>query len=265
MKTDSVKNFQMKYKKNEAKKTSNNTETKTIGKKIIFISFIFFYASIFSQQQLKTDLNDKTTSFKLNSTSLIDNLSFPTVEIAIEKNLGKLYSIQFETGIQLYELSKELIDTTNIKNTGYRFRIEGRYYFKNNNFDKASTIKFSFFTGVNLLYRKNTYNTNYQYRKEIIANHNLIAYYINDNIGVKKSVYGANVLLGSKIFISDKYFIEPSFYVGLINRNIKNLDRDSQLQNDLNGKIFAKMFGDLEESSGVISNLSIALRLGLIL
>lgn len=72
-------------------------------------------------------------------------------------------------------------------------------------------------------------------------------------------------MIGSKKFISNECFIESAIYLGLINWKIKNIDRESQLKNDLKGKIFAKAYKDLEESSGTILNLSIAFRIGITL
>ena len=156
------------------------------NKIILFITLILFYTSVFSQQQLTTDLNYNAIHLKFNSTSVIDKLSFPTVELAIEKNFGNYYAIQFETGIQLYKLLKESIDTINVKSAGYRFKIEGRYYFKGN-FTKSSTIKAFYFTGMGLIYRYNTYNTNYSFFKESNSVNNSNSFnYMNDNIGYKK-------------------------------------------------------------------------------
>ena len=157
------------------------------NKKIVSFFFTVVQTSVFSQVKNQEKSIDNSFNLKLNSTSLIDNLSFPTVEIAIEKKFTKSYSVQLETGIQLYELSQKVADTSNIGNSGYRIRLEGRYYLSRNT--TKNVFKILPFTGVNFLFRKNTYDTNYSYFRESNPqppfNPNTP---INDNIGVNKIV-----------------------------------------------------------------------------
>lgn len=235
-------------------------------KKIVLVFFILIHTSVFSQVQIQKKSNNNSLNLKLNTTSLIDNLSFPTIEIAIEKRFAKFYSVQLETGVQLYELSEKVADTSNISTTGYRIRLEGRYYLSRNS--SKNVFKISTFTGVNFLFRKNTYDTNYTYFRENAIDNNVQPPFINyptinDNIGVDKSVYGANFLFGLQVFINSKFFVEPVIYLGLINRKIENVDRETPEEKDLYGKLLAKGYGDLRESSGVTQNFSIALRIGI--
>jgi hypothetical protein len=226
-----------------------------------FVVFGFYSICMFSQKNDNFGINN-SINFKLNSTSLIDNLSFPTIEIAVEKRFARFYGIQLETGIQLYEFSENKIDTSNVNLAGYRLRIEGRRYLgtisKGNN-KKSFFNEITLFTGLNFLYRKNSYN----YNLITYANKNGVFNTINDNIGIRKTASSLNVLVGSQISIIDNIYVEPALYIGFIDRKIQNIDRQTPNQGDLIGKVSASNYQNLEESSGISLNLSFSIRLGI--
>jgi hypothetical protein len=234
---------------------------KTNLKLTLFILFYFFSAVVYSQKYQDFPVNS-SIAFKLNSTSLIDNLSFPTFEIAVEKRFSSFYGLQLETGIQLYEFSENNVDTSNVNLSGYRFRIEGRRYLNtittrtNNN---SVFGKVTFFTGISFLYRNNTYDYN------LITNTNRNGNFeeINDNIGVKKRASSLNTLFGGQISIINDIYIEPTLYIGFINRKIQNIDRQTPNQGDFIGKVASREYAHLEESSGASLNFSFSIRLGI--
>jgi hypothetical protein len=235
-------------------------EVKNIWK-IILILIVLHFQSITFAQEIKS----KKWIVKWNSTAAIDGSSFPTVQFAVERKLGSNFGIQTEAGIQVYNFNRKNADTLSVNTSGFRLMTEGRFYlfsyFKN---DKAKRRKSDgVYTGIQIFYRKNSYNErNYYYLNK--SNYDNYTNKITDDYGIKKEVYGINLCLGYQIPINN-FVLEPYVYIGGLKRNIKNFDRsyDENLghveKDNIHGFI---SFNDQKEMSGKAENFAFGFRVG---
>lgn len=229
----------------------------TKAKIFCFIIILSFATSAFSQEK-KTE---SSYILKLNATALIDYFSFPTVQLALEKKLNDNFSVQAEFGLQLYDRHPSL-DTVSVNVNGFKANAEVRFYLFNYYKKDKSKKRNSdgIYVGIQGFYRENKDNRRTEYYIEEISDD--ITYV--DYFGVIKKIYGANVALGfQKPF--GRFILEPYIYIGLMVRDVKNIDRvyDPNLGHvEDNGP--HDFFGskDLSESSGNKLNFSLGLRLG---
>lgn len=224
----------------------------------IAIFFIAISSQLFAQEK---STEQKKWIMKWNTTAAVDVFSFPTIQFAVEKKLNDNFSIQTEIGYQFYEFSKP--ETSIVKTSGFRLIAEGRFYvfnyFKNDKTKKRKSD--GLYTGIQIFYRKNNYNYNQEYytNQSDYENHiNLLS----DTFGVKKEVYGTNICLGYQIPFNN-FILEPYVYIGVLKRNIENLERE---YNPNIGHVSADDIHyrgkDLEEESRNDGNFSFGLRLG---
>ncbi len=244
-------------------------------KSLFQIGMLFICIGSLGQTESNEIKSNNSLNLKVNLSSFVDQLSFPTLEIAVEKRFKNYLGIQAEVGIQVIKnpektFSDEFINLNAINfppimnTTGYRFRAEGRYYindyirYKKNNLGKR---KSGFYTGINFLYRKNTYDASYEVKNndfDPIISTNYI-----DRIGVRKSAFATNLLIGGQVYVSDKFFFELTYYLGVIDRTIKNFERESpKINTTIRGGILTDEYRNLEEFSGISFNGSFAIRFG---
>jgi len=226
--------------------------------KVFFIAIFIFSSNLSFSQGSK---NERSYILKLNTTALIDGFSFPTVQLALERKFNNSFSIQGEFGLQLYDLGNS-VDTVSFDSKGFRANAEGRFYFLNyyKNDKSKKRVSDGVYAGLQLFYRENQFSRNASYYIEESENQEKH----NDNFGVKKKIFGANLALGfQKQF--GHFVLEPNAYIGIMNRNIKNFDRsynpDSGHIED-NGPHDFFSDTDMKESSGYKANFSVGLRLG---
>jgi hypothetical protein len=226
--------------------------------KLLFLfALLFCLTSSFSQEEK----DEHSYILKLNTTSLIDGFSFPTLQLALERKFNNSFSLQGEFGLQLYEIGGS-VDTVSLEAKGFRAIGEGRFYFLNYYKKDKSKKRVSdgVYAGLQLFYRENQFSRNTSYYIEGSENEEKY----KDNFGVKKKIFGANLALGfQKQF--GRFVLEPYMYFGIMNRDIKNFDRsyDPKLGHlEDNGP--HDFFGDtdMKESSGYKPNFSFGLRLG---
>lgn len=227
-------------------------------KKNILIILIISLSSLQSFAQEKTKDN---WIIKWNSTAAIDAFSFPTVQFAVEKKINPYFSVQLESGIQIYDFRK--VDTTIVNTNGFKLMTEGRFYLFNYlNKEKSSARKSGgFYTGIQFFYRKNDYN----FKQDYFLNETDYENYTNlqsDIFGVKKEVFGANISLGYQIPFK-RIIFEPYMYLGTLNRKIKNISREynTNLGHISKDEIHYRGM-DLYEESNNTFNFSFGFRIG---
>lgn len=223
------------------------------------LSLIIGYSS-FAQKAVE----EKTLILKADVLTLINDFTFPIVQVSLEKRLSKQFSIIPEIGMQLYNTNSWKIDTSLVKWNGFRVGIEGRYYglFRSyrdyNNPKKAWAEKY---LSLDLFYRQNRYNSQVRYYRP-----NDTATYI-DCFAANKKAWGINLMFG--IQITKGRFVS-NFYggIGLLNRSIKNYFREydnttDELQRDTDVTVSGIVRGaSLQENSGTIGNIILGIRLG---
>jgi hypothetical protein len=187
-------------------------------KKSLIIIFIFISLAAFSQ-------SGKIT-LKFCPLALIDGFSFPAIQGGLEYQLTKRLSLYNEVGIK-YRNSYffEGADTSWVKSSGLKLKTECRYYFNKKSDDKDADFskKAGRYLGVNLFYMKDWHNTEvYYYKNEDTS------LYRTDNIGVKKNIFGLNILAGIQSHFPDVKNILFDVYAGFGIRfsNIDNVHQE---------------------------------------
>lgn len=207
----------------------------------------------------------KSWILKLDQLALLNDLTFPLVQLSLEKRVSKQFSLAAEAGIQPYNPKLSTMDTSLVKWNGFRVGIEGRYYglFKNHReYDKPGKAWVEKYLSLNLFYRQNQYNSQVNYRTP----NNTTTY--SDCFAVNKKAWGINAIFG--IQINKKWFV-ADFYggPGMLSRQIKNRFREYDYNTheiDYDTDITLtniKTSASLQENSGVIGNIVLGIRLGL--
>ena len=183
-------------------------------KKIITIIIL-----IISSTALSQELKEKKLILKLNTTQLIDIFSFPTFQLSAEKRINPYLSVSAEFGYQLYD-TKVYVDTTFLKQKGFKANVEFRCYFQKLLNKKRISNKSELFLGLQLFHRENQKSNSVTYR-QIENETNSI--YFDDDFAVKKSVTGINLTLGSQISITKKIILEPYLLFGYMHKKLENI------------------------------------------
>jgi Protein of unknown function (DUF3575) len=236
-------------------------------KKIFTLILIFSLLFSFGQETEK----EKKWIVKTNILSLVDAFSFPTIQLGLERTLTKNLSVNVESGIQLYSFNfpKNKTDTLSIKNGGFKFNIEARYYLNNSN--KVNYKKnWNSFIAIQAFYRGNNYGSivnysidpNYDKPYNYNQNNNIIVPKLVDEFEVKKSIYGINILVGNQINLIKNVIVEPYFGIGVMDRQVRNFNRSFK-----NNKVESQncnhcFFSDFSEDSGIVLNLTYGFRIG---
>ncbi|MEW5676143.1 hypothetical protein ABGT15_07505 [Flavobacterium enshiense] len=235
-------------------------------KKILFILFVSLIClNVFSQTE-ETKPVEKKWVAKLNATALIDGFSFPTIQFAVERKLGSYFSVQTEAGIQAYNINRRVADTLSVNTSGFRLMTEGRFYiFKYLKKDQSKTRRADgFYTGIQLFYRKNSYNERQYYYHDEISSENY-ENRLTDDFGIKKEGYGMSLCIGHQIPFNN-FIIEPYTYIGFLKRKIKNFDESynenlGHVLDDIDNHPTVRDFDD-ESDSGTLENIAIGIRIG---
>lgn len=203
--------------------------------------------------------NNRTTFIcKLNVTSLIDVVSFPTVQISVEQKLSRDFSLSAEFGYQLY--SEKNTDTIFLSPEGYKANIECRYYFYKSTKGNAPGLEGGYLA-LRPFYKQNHYNSYIPFQTESDpVNWN------DDEFGVKNKTYGLCFIIGFQKSISKKLIFDLYAGLGIVNRKVENTDL--QYNKDAGDKMGGTDFNqfiwtfDLSESSGISGNIPFGFRIG---
>ena len=164
----------------------------------IFLSFLFLTFSF------RVYAQNKKPEIKFCPLCVVDEFSFPTIQGGIEFHLSERIGLYNEIGIKYRKGYYESADTNFIGNKGYKIKTELRYYILNKKGEIDKT-----FIALNCFYYKDNYNTEIGYYYQGDSSISRI-----DNFGIRKSIYGINILIGSKKTIFNKFFVEPFGGIG---------------------------------------------------
>jgi hypothetical protein len=137
--------------------------------------------------------------FKYAPLAMLDEVSFPTVQTGVEVSLSPQTSWYNEFGIRYRKASNENVDTNFVSTTGFKIKSEFRYYFSGL-FSQDVERLWGWYTGINIFYTRTTNNTNinYYYQKDSTKA-------CEDNFGVRKRVWGTNLILGRQSDIGERF------------------------------------------------------------
>jgi hypothetical protein len=170
------------------------------------ILILFFSSSVYSQ----TNKNSKKESalIKFCPLALIDDMSFPTIQGGFEFKLSKKMTWYNEIGIKYRKSVMENTDTSFLNSYGFKLKTEFRYYFQKKYRRRTPKTYQGLYSGANLFFTHDEHNTQIEYY------HNTNdAQIFTDVFGVKKNVYGLNLIFGYQKLLSRKLGFDS--YVGL--------------------------------------------------
>lgn len=205
------------------------------------------------------DYSKSTWIIKGNATSLLDILTFPAVELSIEKSISSRVSMSAEAGYQIYDFRHT--DTSFLDPNGFKVNFEVRYYFSGFSDYGLSNRSTKVYSGLRPFYRQNEYNANIPFRQNLNSGD-----WHDDDFGVKKRSYGLYCVLGMQKSITDKLLFDFHTGLGIINRSVKNteLQYNKDSGHILGGSDLIQFFErlNLNESSGIWASFVFGIRIG---
>lgn len=169
---------------------------------------------------------------KLAPLALIDEFGFPAVTGGIEFSLTPKISWYNEVGFRYRTGSYEKTDTSFVSPRGFKIKTEFRYYF-DTWFGNTPQRPHEYYIGVNFFYNKDSHNqdVSYYYQKDSSNTR-------EDNFGVTKIIWGANIIGGYQTHLSKRCTFEVYAGLGTRFRDItavnKEFDND---RDDIHGAV----------------------------
>jgi hypothetical protein len=181
---------------------------------LLILALTFILSKGYSQQE--------KFIIKFCPLSLVDEVTFPTIQGGLEAWLSKRYSWYNEIGIKYRRGYYESPDTSFLTSYGFKIKTEFRYYFPDKfGFKNTNGQMKGFYVGINAFYIRDCHNSwlDYYLNKD---NSNLIS----DSFAVKKNVFGANYVIGVQETIWKNFLIDVYAGVGFRLRIIDNIHRE---------------------------------------
>ncbi len=200
---------------------------------------------------------NKNPILKFSPLALVDEISFPTIQGGIEFRLLKKIGFYNEAGVKYRKSYYDNADTNYYTSKGFKLKTELRYYFTIH----GSSDKF--YIATNAFYAKDYRNTalGYFYRKDSTD-------FRLDNFGVRKLVWGFNLLVGGHHYLSKRLLFDYYTGFGIRYRDVLttnkefNFDRDEMRgPNDLNVNSMRNKTDAGGEKSTVV-NFTLGIRIG---
>lgn len=223
---------------------------------------LFLLAPVCCVAQQQSNL--RNAILKLNLIAAADVNTFPTLQLAYEKQVAKYISLQGEAGYQQYSFFKN--DTSFVHPSGFKANVELRFYnitpMRGRQQEQPANLT-GLYAAVNLFYRQSK------------DNRALLYYHKSDSIPLKdyfygtKKVFGANALLGYQHDVSKRLVLDFYAGIGIINRTAREHNLDYNAQKDvLTNAIDVNVNDALNNSyrskyNGWMANVSVGIRLGL--
>ncbi|PKB15262.1 DUF3575 domain-containing protein [Flavobacterium sp. 5] len=209
---------------------------------------------------LFTRIKKNNWAIKINTLQLVDNFSFPTLQLSAERKLNSYLSLNIEAGYQIYDNSTSA-DTIFLKQKGFKTNIEGRIYLQKLLASRVKSNRSELYVGLQLFYRENQTTNTLTYVSSDPTNNNTY----EDDFGVKKRAKGINLTFGNQISITKKVLLEPFIVLGYMNKKVINTNMqydENKHSTDLNDGVPILVGKDLESSSGNMINFGFGFRVG---
>ena len=188
---------------------------------------------------------------------LVDDASYPTIQAGIEFYLSERLRLYSEIGIKYRKGEYETVDTNFLNSKGFKLKTELRYLVETNN-----RVFKNLYIAVNAFYNNEFHNTEIGYYYQ----HDSSTLRI-DNFGVKKKVFGINLLIGWKKTIWKRFSFDG--YVGLGGRFLKisTVNKEADINRDdldLEKELTiagVRIKDDFDEGNNFSRNLTLGIRL----
>ncbi|MCF3110773.1 DUF3575 domain-containing protein [Niabella sp. CC-SYL272] len=215
------------------------------------------------------------TALKLNLAAAADEISFPTIRLALEYAMSRRVSLSGELGYQFYSIEGYAADPGFAKEKGIKANIELRRYARRSRSGNIYPSLAGFYTGLNFLYAQNRRNfTAYYYKKSSSEEY-------TDRFYARKTITGLNFVLGYQLLVSYPTSLKPGktrkserllldLYgsLGPAYRNNKNYNREYNAASDSllrsrHPNVFDGIRNSyLEENSHVTFRPALGIRIG---
>jgi len=223
------------------------------------LKFIIFFLAVTNFISAQLIYDKSTLLLKVNATSFIDFLTFPSVQLSVEKKITRNFSLSTEFGYQLYDFGYN--DSVFLSPGGFKLNFESRFYAPKFLKQGLPVILKNIYIGLRPFYRQNQYNasTSYQTKLDSLDWH-------KDDFGVKNTTYGLYTVFGYQNSISRKLVVDVYTGLGIMKRMVRNtnIEYNKDSGDILAGTDFMRFFEtlDLSESSGIYGNFLIGFRIG---
>jgi hypothetical protein len=224
---------------------------------IIFTATLSLFPLICKGQYEKQNI-------QISPLSLIDDVTFPAIQLGYERSLSERFSWFNEAGLRYRRSFLENADTALVKGFGFRAKSEIRYYMPRAfGYEDVKTVLNGIYLAANIFYKRESHNTEISYHPG--KDSTLAAY---DDFGVRKNILGVNLLLGFQRKLANHFLLDIYLGAGYRVRFIK----DSYLKYNKNtdalisagGYNIRSMMNEVDLKNGTSYSLSVTmgLRLG---
>jgi len=192
--------------------------------------------------------------------SLIDEGTFPSIQGGLEIKVSDRLTWYNEIGIKYKKSSYEGADTSFVKSSGLRAKSELRYYYKRT--ESTLNAMEGGYIGINVFFNKDHHDSEIEYYHK---KDSTILY--ADNIGVRKNIFGLNVVTGFQKTIIKHFLLDVYAGIGIRLKFIRNISQEyDSNKDDLVTPIDITIQGvrkgmDVDNGFSGIANLTLGFRL----
>ena len=165
--------------------------------------------------------------FKVAPLTLLDDISFPTIQGGIEVALGRRIGWYNEFGFRYRKGSDAYTDTCFLPSTGYKVKSEIRYYFRTNKYDDYGSWLRDHYVAINIYYTRSESNTGIEYYYKNDSTIGLL-----DDFGVKKNIWGLNLIYGWQTELSKRFLVDVYGGLGTRYRDIVTVNKQFNPEED---------------------------------
>lgn len=209
---------------------------------------------------LHTNAQRDSVNVKFCPLALIDDISFPTIQVGVEWRFSKNLSWYDEVGVKYRTSYIDAKDSIVLPSKGIKIKTELRYY----PFTTRPGIWKTLYAAGNLFFTRDQHNTKISFRNILDS---LLPEQV-DVFGVKKTVWGINLVVGIQ-YPMDKHFLLDGYIgAGFRNRYIETRLKEfnaatNQIESsiDLNIPSIRNENDALKEGRYIIPNFTLGARI----
>ncbi|HMJ46440.1 MAG TPA: DUF3575 domain-containing protein [Ferruginibacter sp.] len=160
---------------------------------------------------------------KISPLALVDEVGFPAIQAGVEFMLSKNVSLYSEFGVKYRKGYYEFFDTSFFPSNGFKVKTELRYYFRHTD----NSTFYGKYIAANAFFIRDSHNTviGYNYQRDTSMAK-------IDNFGVKRNIFGINILYGYQYSFSRSFSFDIFGGVGLRLRSIRTKNKDYDQNRD---------------------------------
>lgn len=216
---------------------------------------LFPVTALRRSQIIAADEKNNKFLIKFCPLALMDEISFPTIQGGIEFKLSNNITWYNEIGIKYKNSYIDSKDSGFIKSAGFKLKTEIRYYF-----ERENNLSFDgYYFAANAFFIKDHHNSEIGYRADSAIR--------TDAFGVKKNVYGVNLVFGQQSTIAKRFLVDLYCGLGIRYRSIRTNNEEYNKATDviirpIDINIPAMRLGvDANGGNSTVANLTMGIRI----